>query len=88
MRDDGVGGERGSLEQVQEGTGMKGLLSVVDSDFGVFGGNGGEECGAEFEFYTAGDLVIELDFCVEGIEGCPALGQGDAAVGVFTLEFA
>jgi len=67
---------------------MKGLLSVVDSDFGVFGGGGGEECSAEFEFYATGDLVVEFDFCVEGVEGCPALGQADAAVSVFAFEFA
>jgi len=88
VRDDGVGSERGSFEQVQEGTSMKRLLSIVDSNLGVFGRGGGDECGAEFEFYAAGDLVVEFDFRVESVEGCPALGQGDAAVGVFAFEFA
>jgi hypothetical protein len=33
-------------------------------------------------------LVVEFDFGVEGIGGCPTLSQGDSTVGIFSLEFA
>ena len=33
------------------------------------------------------DLIIEFDFSVEGVESCPALGQGDSSIGVFSFEF-
>ena len=33
-------------------------------------------------------MIVEFDFGVEGVEGGPSLSQGDAAVSVFSLEFA
>jgi hypothetical protein len=88
VRDNGISSKRGSLEQIEISTGMQSLLPIVNSNFGVFGGHGGEEGCSELEFYATGDLVVELDFCVEGVDGVPALGQDDAAVGVFAFEFA
>ena len=64
---------------------MEGLLSVMQSEFGVLRGDGGKEGGSEFEFYASGDLIVEFDFCVEGVDGGPALSQGDTAVGVFSF---
>ena len=33
-------------------------------------------------------MIVKFDFGVEGVEGGPSLSQGDAAVSVFSLEFA
>ena len=77
-----------SLEQIQESTGMQCRLSIMDTYFGVFGGYTGEEGCSEFEFDALCNLIVEFDFGVEGVEGGPSLSQGDAAVSVFSLEFA
>lgn len=88
MSSDSIGGECRSLEQVKESTSMERLLSIMQSDFGVPAGQTREESCPQLEFDTPGNLVVELDFGVEGIGRGPALGQGDSAVGVFALEFA
>ena len=88
VRNDGIGGKRRSLEQIQECTGMQGGLSIMDSDFGVLGRYAGEKSCADFEFDALCDLIVEFDFGVEGVEGGPALGQSDAAVSILSLEFA
>lgn len=45
----GVGGESGSLEDVEEGTGVEGGLLVDGSDRGGLGGGGGEEGSLDVE---------------------------------------
>lgn len=64
VRDNGISGEGGPLEEVEEGTGMQSLLTVVDPDLCVLGGEGGEKGCSELEFYATGDLIVEFDFCV------------------------
>lgn len=83
-----IGREGRPLEQIEEGTSMESLLSVMQADFGVLIGHARQKGCAKLEFDAPGNLIVELDFGVEGVGGGPALGQGDAAVGVLSLEFA
>jgi hypothetical protein len=64
VRDNRISRERGPLEEIEEGTGMQSLLTVMDPDFGILGGEGGEKSRSELEFYTTGNLIVEFDFCV------------------------
>lgn len=88
VRNDRISRKRGSLEQIQKGTGMQRGLSIVDPDFGVLGRYAGEKGCADFEFDAPCDLIVEFDFGVKGVEGGPSLSQGDAAVSILSLEFA
>lgn len=86
VRNDCICRKRGTLEQVKEGTSMQSLVSIVDANFGVLGCCAGEEGRSELEFDALCDLIVEFDFCVEGVCGGPALGQGDSTVGVLAFE--
>lgn len=88
MRSNSIRRERRSLEQIEESTRMERLLSIMQADFGVLARHAGEESCSQFKFDTPSDLIVELDFGVEGVGRGPTLSQGDSAVGVFALEFA
>ena len=66
----------GAFEEVEEGARVEvGLLVVqvqLRGDVLVVGDEGGEELG----FDARGDLVVELDFGVEGVLGVPGYGCG------------
>jgi len=85
---DGISSEGRSLEQVEEGPRMERLLSIVQSDLGILIRQAGQERRAKLQLDAPGNLIVELDLGVERIGGGPALGQGDAALGVLALEFA
>jgi len=62
-------------------------MSIMDSHFCVLGRDHGEKSSAKLDFDAACNLIVELDFGVEGVGGGPALGEGDPAVGILALEF-
>ena len=86
--DDGIRSERGSLEQVEECTGMECGVSIMDADLGILGDYGGQKCRSKLEFYAASNLIVELNLGIEGIGRSPALREGDTAVSVFAFELA
>lgn len=66
-----------ALEEIDEGAGVEEGLAIMEVKFGALRLGGGEEVGNDFGLQALGESVVELDLCVEGIEGCPGLGQGD-----------
>ena len=60
----------------------------MNTYFGILGYDARQKCCSELEFDTTSNLIVELDFGVEGISSRPALGQGDSAVSVFSFKFA
>lgn len=49
----------------------------MEVEFGTLGLGGREEVGNDFGLQALGESVIELDLRIEGVLGCPGLGQGD-----------
>ena len=85
--EDSISRESGSLEQIKESTGVEGLLSIMQSDLCIFRGDGGKESCSEFEFNASSNLIVEFDFSVEGVRGCPTLSQGDSIISIFSFQF-
>lgn len=70
--------EGGSLEEVEEGTGVEEGLLEVNVELGALAGVCGEELGEDFGLEALGDGVVELDLGVESVEGGPGLGESQA----------
>jgi hypothetical protein len=87
VRHNRIGGKCGTLKQVQEGTAMESLLSVMNTYFGILGYNARQKGCSNFEFDATSNLIVELDFGVESVGSRPALSQGDSTVGVFSFKF-
>lgn len=77
VAEDDITAKCGALEEVDEGAGVEEGLAIMEVEFGALGLGGGGEIGNDFGLQALGESVVELDLCVEGIEGCPGLGQGD-----------
>lgn len=77
VAEDNITAKGRALEEVDEGAGMEEGLAIMEVEFGTLGLRGGEEVGNDFGLQALGESVVKLDLCVEGIEGCPGLGQGD-----------
>lgn len=77
VTEDDITAEGGALEEVDESAGVEKRLAIVKIEFGTLGLGGGEKVRNDFSLQSLGQSVVKLDFCVEGIEGRPGLGQGD-----------
>jgi len=88
MRNNRISSKCRSLKQVQERTGMQSLLSIMNSYFSVFGCCARKESCSKFKFDATSNLIVQFDFCIESINGCPTLSEGNSAISIFSLEFA
>jgi len=76
--ENGVGGEGGALEKVDNGTGVEGRLLVDGSKDGRLARLGRVQGGSEVELESLGDKVLELDLSSENVGGGPGLETGSA----------
>lgn len=74
VAEDDITAEGGALEEVDESAGVEEGLTIMEVEFGTLGLGGGEEVGNDFGFQALGESVVELNFCIEGVEGGPGLG--------------
>ena len=79
--DDGVGGEGGTLEEVDGGSGVERGLLVDGSEDGRLLGLGRVEGRGEVELETLGNEVVDLDLGSEEVGGGPGLASVDRAMG-------
>ena len=74
----GIEGCDGTLEQIGEQTGVDRRLLVVEVELTAVGLLGWQVVGQDLGFEALGEVVFELELGVEGVGGCPCLGQRQA----------
>jgi hypothetical protein len=78
VADDGISIEGGALQEVEEGTGVEEGLTEVKVELSALALGSGEELGEDLGLESVGDGVVELNLGVQGVEGGPCLGEGEA----------
>lgn len=82
VANDGVDIGGGALEQIKEGAEVECGLLEVGVELCAVGAGVGLEGGQDLGLEALGDVLVELELGVEGVEGGPGQGAGNACVAV------
>ena len=88
VAEDGVEVGRRTVQEVEEGAGVQVGLLEVQVKLGALGLLGGLVLGEDLRLEALGDVLVELEFGVEGVGGGPGLGEGETGrlVDILGLE--
>jgi len=81
VAENGIEVGSGSLEEVEESTGVQVGLLEVEVQLGTLGLGAWQVLGDDFGLQTLGDVVVQLKLGLKGVGGGPCLGEGEAWAG-------